>query len=439
MKSKDTAYLPAYLGEKAQYLAHESNDNTIRIALFYPRPLEPELLRQAAIELVRRIDILHAGFCAGWRTAKWKVNRTFQAENVFTACLVPSGIREKVHEAMLQSLPFDGELQLHCTLISDGSQCAIVLTVGHMCADGRDAVYLLEKLLELYRCLWDGGDTAQVPLKNGTRNPEQCCAKLTLKDRFRLYSGPASEPKTEYRYPECASGNPGIIYRTLPAELMSSARKKGKEYGASVNDLLLTALYRAAARQMELPQGQGMGIQCMMDLRRRMPDGDSLGICNLSGSMATGLKEGVNGSFSDTLKEIAEQTARAKNDPLAGLYDFPMMSGILRILPFSAIRKLGAKVYGGATMGMTNLGALNAANYAAEGVLPSDAVLGAPLKKKPAFQLAALGLNGAVCISVTAVCTAHDKRVINDLLKEIQTELECFAAHPPDIRQGGST
>lgn len=430
MKSKNPVYLPAYLGEKAQYLAHESNDNTIRIALFYERPLQAELLHQATMDLIRRIDILHAGFCAGKYTAKWNVNREFQAETAFTSCLVKSDIRDKVHKVMLQSIPFDGILQLHCTLVSNGTECAIVLTVGHMCADGRDAEYLLEKLLELYNCLLNNEDTSQVPLKNGSRNPEQCCTELTLKDRIRLYSSPVSEYKTAYIYPDNACGNPRIIYRTLPSKLMASARKKGKEYHASINDLLLTAFYRAAAKQMELPQGQGMGIQSMIDLRRRMPDGDSLGICNLSGSLPTELKDGVNGTFADTLKEIVAQTSHAKCDPLAGLYDFPIMSGILRILPFSMIQKLGAKIYGGATMSMTNLGALNAEKCAAGGILPSEAILGAPLKKKPAFQLAVLGLNGNVCISVTAVCTERDETQINDLLKELQAELECFCNAP---------
>lgn len=106
-----------------------------------------------------------------------------------------------------------------------------------------------------------------------------------------------------------------------------------------------------------------MGIQSMIDLRRRMPKGDSLGVCNLSGSLPTELKNGVRGDFSDTLKEIVEQTTRAKNDPLAGLYDFPMMSGIFRVVSFSMIRKLGARVYGSATMGLTNLGALETENF----------------------------------------------------------------------------
>lgn len=215
--------------------------------------------------------------------------------------------------------------------------------------------------------------------------------------------------------------------RTLPAELVTQIHKKGKEYRASINDLLLTAFYRAAGKQMGLTEGQGMGIQAMMDLRRRMPNGDTLGVCNLSGALSTELKEGVRGEFADTLKEIVEQTVRVKSDPLSGLYDFPMISGILRVFSFSMIQKLGAKVYGSATMGMTNLGALNAKKLAVDGSVPCEVILGAPLKQKPAFQLAAIGMNGQICISVMSVCTERDEQGVRDLLADIQLELENFA------------
>lgn len=65
-----------------------------------------------------------------------------------------------------------------------------------------------------------------------------------------------------------------------------------------------------------------------------------LGVCNLSGSLPTELKNGVRGDFSNTLKEIVEQTTKVKNDPLAGLYDFPMMSGIFRVNSTEMVKKL---------------------------------------------------------------------------------------------------
>lgn len=426
MNEEKNIYYPAYLGEKAQYLARESNDCTIRFALFYQGYIHQDILIQAMKELVERIDILHASFEATNYKAKWKVNNDYDIKEAFAYYRIEGDIDGKVQEAMLHTIPFSGKMQVHCSLVSNDEASAIVFSVGHMCADGKDAIYLLEKLVELYNCILTGKNTATVSLKNGTRNPEQCCKDLTLKNRINLYSKPASDKKTEYVYADKEGGSPRILYHTISAELIMSARKKGKIYNASINDLLLTAFYRAAAWQLGFSDGQSMGIQSMIDLRRRIPKGDSLGVCNLSGSLPTELKNGVRGDFSNTLKEIVEQTTKAKNDPLAGLYDFPMMSGIFRVLSFSMIRKLGARVYGSATMGLTNLGALETENFTIGSLKVQNAILGAPLKQKPAFQVAVLGLNGGICLSSAAICTEHDSRAIRELLERIQYELEEF-------------
>lgn len=419
--------IPAEIGEKAQYLARKAYDNTIRFALFYPGLLRPDLMERATVELTERIDILHASFNAGLYRAWWRVNWDFRPEDAFTARTVTEDLTQAAYGAMLKPVPFDGELQLHCTLLTDGENSALVLTVGHMCADGGDARYLLEKLLELYNCLEKQGDPASVVLKNGTRNPEQCCRHLTIRDRLSLYRRPAGGAKTEYVFPDDDPGSPRILSEELPARLLTAARQKGKAYGASVNDLLLTAFYRSAAKQLALPEGTAMGIQSTMDLRRYAPSGDSLGVSNLSGSMSTSLEAGVRGSFADTLKEVAAQTRQIKEDRLAGMYDFPMMSQVFRLLPFTAVETLGARVYGSATMSLTNLGALDPEKLKAGELLPDHVIFGAHLKQKPALQIAAIGLNGAITLCTATCCTDVDEAAVRELYARFRQELEEFA------------
>ena len=146
-------------------------------------------------------------------------------------------------------------------------------------------------------------------------------------------------PKTEYRFADTDSGDPRLLHITLPEALMTVVRKKVKSYNASVNDLLLAAFYRSVSRQLALPQGQPMGIQSMIDLRRHISGGQSLGVCNLSGPLPTQLSCGVHGSFSDTLRELAEQTRQSKADSMAGMYGFSLIRFLFRFLPFGIIRR----------------------------------------------------------------------------------------------------
>lgn len=503
MKTKEKR-LQAELGEKAQFLACQANDTTIRFAVLYSGRLQPDLLRRAVVQLAEQVEILHARFWAGAFRAGWTVEEG-DCEQVFRLCRVGEDLEAQAQAAMLEPILWDSGLQMRCTLLENTERSALVLTVGHLCADGIDARYLLEKLVELYNSMLLYGKTDGVTIKNGTRQLEQCCGALTVTDRLHLYRRPAGGgAATEYVFPDgdpveresdgperlsawalavsqtmrqygapldrellaeigresiiktkqegrgakaeapertqpaCRSSaaeteqraegaeRARLICHELSAARMKEARWYAKRYGATVNDLLLAAYYRAAARQLKLPAGTPMGIQSMLDLRRHVPGGDSLGVCNLSGSLPTRLESGTAGAFTDTLREVAAQTRRSKQDPLAGLYDFPLLSQLFRLLPFSAIRTLGARAYGKAAMSLTNLGAMREEKLAAGGLAPTAVRFAGPVKRKPALQLAAAGLNGAVCLCAALRCTDRDEQAVRELLELLDEELQEF-------------
>lgn len=424
---KATRHFPAEATDKAQYLARQSNDNTIRFALVYPGELQADALQEATATLVNRIDILHARFVPGTRTARWELQPAVCSREVFTLCNAAEGFLPAVQTAMAERIPWNGGAHLHCTLVTGNGRSAVVLRVGHMCCDGSDGKYLLKKLLEIYNCILNGKDPAAVQLKNGSRKGKQCSAGLTLADRRKLLNRPAAPVKTEYRFPEDEAGSPRILWETLPPQLLEAARKKGKPLHASVNDLLLSAYYRGTARQMCLPMGEAMGIQSMMDLRRHIPGGDSGGVCILSGSMPTVLPGGVGGSFSDTLTELVSQTRRRKEDRLAGLYDLSLLGPAFRLFSFSTMESLGGRLYGKATMSLTNLGALDGETLRAGDLTPTEGVFGGPVKKKPALQIAAIGVGGAVTLCSATCCTDADEQAIRALYALMRAELEAFA------------
>lgn len=59
--------------------------------------------------------------------------------------------------------------------------------------------------------------------------------------------------------------------------------------------------------------------------------------------------------------------------------------------------------------------------------MPARALFGGPMKKKPAFQLAAIGLGGTVTLCAATQCTDRDELAIRKLLEMIKAELEDFA------------
>lgn len=78
----------------------------------------------------------------------------------------------------------------------------------------------------------------------------------------------------------------------------------------------------------------------------------------MSGTLPATLNEGVQGSFETTLKQVAEQTRAAKNNPLAGLEGMPLIHYATRTTPLWLILKVSEKVYGSFSIGLTNPGKL---------------------------------------------------------------------------------
>lgn len=414
-------------GEKMQYLVHEYNDNTIRFVLRYPAPLHADVLCRATRAVAESVDVLHASFVPGRMLAHWQIHDALADSDFFTALSVSGDPYDAaLEEALLPVLP-DARAQLHCTLFTGENACAIALRVSHLCADGADSKYLLGKLAEAYNSIAVHGDLRSFSVKNGSRAPEQVYQSLTRAQYRSLLRSPLSGIKTIYRFPSSEPGEKRITVRRLSAELMTQVHAHAKECGATLNDVLLAAAYRAYAALPQVDAHAPMSIMSMMDLRRHCPCGDSAGLANITGSLPTALSEGVTGDFQTTLAQITTQTHALKSDPLAGLTGMPLLHMAVRRTPFKLLLGVVSRVYSSMSMGMTNLGSLDSNVLTLEGTAPDLALMSGPLKKKPALQICVSSFYGECTLSVIGQYSAQDALAIADLLARLEAEMKSFA------------
>lgn len=297
-------------GERFQYLTHRSNDTTIRFVLDYPGLIDPERLCEAVKRLVDRVDILHASFFIDGASAYWKIHKDLRQADLFH--LVHTDGDPAVTARSLSVLPVDpdGRCQLRCTLVQGRERSSMVLSVSHLVVDGGDGKYLLHKLIESYNA------PEALTVKDGSRAPEQVYRELELKDLKELMRMPfSSEASSAYPFPTEEPGLNRLTTAMVPLAVMDAARRKAKALGATANDLLTAACYEVYARFPEVDRTAPVSISSMIDLRRHCTDGESEGLCNMSGGMATVLKDGVPVDFEETLRLIAEQSNAIKADP----------------------------------------------------------------------------------------------------------------------------
>ncbi|MBE5804341.1 MAG: hypothetical protein E7316_07505 [Clostridiales bacterium] len=417
--------LRAGTGEIMQYAVHGYNDNTIRFILRYPGTVDAEAMRQAVRAVVFSVDVLHASFQPGRLRARWKVNPEMAEENFFT-CLQVEDPWETAVARALEPVSPDGACQLRCALVRSTEESLLVVSISHLCADGIDGKYLLGKLTEAYGRI-RSGDEAGLKVKNGSRAAEQIYERLSRREMRTLMHSPLGGVKTEFPYPTGEHGEPRLTLRMIPAGVMASARRRAKAEQASVNDLLLAACYQAFAQVAGLGDGTPVSVMGMMDLRKHCIGGDSAGLCNMSGSLCTTLREGVAEDLAQTLARVARQTRAAKEEPLAGLVGMPLVHGAARILPMSVLLRCVGRLYGSFSIGLTNLGSIDCEALALDGLKPTAGVFGGPVKKKPGMQVSAASFDGACTLCVAGQYTREDALVLRSLLDGMAEHIARYA------------
>ena len=419
---------PAGGGERAQYLLRDYNDNTIRFVLNYPGLVDPDVLRKAAKAVVESVDVLHGTFFSDGTMAYWHMNEDVGETNYFHY-IETEGDPAKT-AASLSLLPVypEDKVQMHVTLVQSEQKSCIVIRQSHLVVDGGDGKYLIAKLVEAYNMILEAGSAEALEVKDGSRAPEKVYEKLGLSDMKELMSNPLSSVETAYPYPTTDIGMARVTSKVISAEIMSAARKKAKAVGATANDLLVTAFYRAYAAMDGVDASAPMSVSSMMDLRRHCVNGDSEGLCNMSGALPTTLENGCTGSFEETLAEIVKQTTAAKENPYAGLEGMPIMHSLTRSMPIWLLQMAIGKIYGKLSLGLTNLGNLKCADYALGDLVPNGGLFGGPLKKKPGMQISVMSFDGECTLAVVGVYTKEDAALLQSTLDRMEQEVAAYAA-----------
>jgi len=421
-----TTAIPADAGEKLQYAVHRFNDNTIRFALHYPGLIQADILQDAVLALVRGADVLHSAFRADHRRAWWQP-MPITEKDCFLHIHTPADPIPPILEQALHPLQAADAAKLRCVLAEGQNECALALSVSHLCADGRDSLYLLKKLCQAYQLRLHQGHCDSLRIKNGSRRAAQVYQGMDSKAKRRILKDPRTGVKEVFPFPSAEAGKRMVFTRCIPSQEMARCHEKAREMGASINDLLLTACYYAYVETAEKDPGSPVSILSMMDLRRHCPGGDSAGLCNLTGSLPTLLQDGLAPTFPQTLSLIAAQTRRCKADPCAGLYGMPLLHAASRYLPMDLLLKAARCVYSSMGIGITNVGSMTGEELALQGLIPSACWFGGPVKQKPGLQICTVSLDGACSLSIWCHAAPEDEPLLNRLLDRMAGHIRAFA------------
>jgi len=255
--------------------------------------------------------------------------------------------------------------------------------ISHVLADGQAAKQYAYLFADLYTRL--GQDPAYAPAPNLRPRPSgrDVWANLTPSQR-RAAKRAKSWANPTWPAPQTAGEGAPLTYRwmTLRPDLSHALKSYGAQRGCTVNDMMLTAVFRACIVQMDPPAGVPLSLMYTADLRRYLPDAASLPISNISISGSLDIERVDGESFEDTLGRVHERMQRwaemchgagplASAERMAGL-GYRMTERLLGL----AFRAGGAS--GKTYPWFTNIGIIDDSELLFDGVAPESALMFGP-------------------------------------------------------------
>ncbi len=203
--------------------------------------------------------------------------------------------------------------QLSACLWQRPSGASLLLKVTHEVSDAGGVKEIGMDFAGLYTRLEKEPDYTPAPNLQGSRSGWQVLQYLPrhkwpgiifdfLKDLWANFV-----PRDSVTLPLPLDPGSPVTYviRHLPAERVSSLAGYGRSRNATLNDMVISAFYRALAKQGKGDKTAALRLQTTVDLRRYMPEERAEEICNLSAMAYPFLGKELGKDFEQTLERVA--------------------------------------------------------------------------------------------------------------------------------------
>lgn len=441
--------IPATVGDLAAFSVRAVADQQIRVVLRFAGRLDADRLLGALRLVIEAWPILGCRLVLG-RRPRWEVGTRAPAGAVVQTSTPAAALadfcattgdprRDPVFDVRVVRTEADPH---------DASDI-VCLRVDHVVADGIGAKELAYLLVELYRLLHAGVTEARMVRLRSLWSPRRRSYRSVLRavsipDAVRAaVLFPEHTARFRLPYRGAARRDPRFVTVRVGRERVERSRAFGRARGATLNDVLLTAAFRAlpAARVADVTCAGGpltardlvspaRPVQMPVDLRARGASlARDLPPANVAGMTFPAVAVRPGEGFEATLGRVTAATAGAKSDvaafhiPIA----FTLLFGLAGTrLALAYVRRAlrDGHAAGLCTPLFTNFGVLDPARLDPGGdARLEDAWVAPPFTYPPAFSIGVSQFAGVLTLSSGFCAAAIEPAAVDGLLRTIVEEL----------------
>jgi NRPS condensation-like uncharacterized protein len=179
----------------------------------------------------------------------------------------------------------------------------LYITVDHTVADMAGTKEIVYTLAACYAQLERGIKLRPVQQPPPTRNLKEVCAEISSFSKLMAVCNWRAV-RGRWHFPTGDTDNNNestYMLRKLPAKSISHLKAYCEPYAATINDILIAALFSSLHDLHESTPGERLAVQFTIDLRRHLWPGRQAQVANLSSSAHVWLKKNPEECFVQTL------------------------------------------------------------------------------------------------------------------------------------------
>ncbi len=300
----------------------------------------------------------------------------------------------------------------------------VCVKVNHSACDAGGIKQYVSMLSDVYQALAANREVVVQP--NLGRRDQTQLFERTKDAKSRAMKG---FPTPTWTLPQKEGAERLHCFANVPIEKFLAIKEFAHSKNATVNDLLLTAMYRTLFGFNRTEAGKPMVIQVSIDLRRYLPNCKAEAICNLSGAIYFALERVQAEPFGKTLERVAKLMGTVKQnypgvDSAAGL-EYLSSQGFAAVEKYMASSAEMGRKYHVTFPLLSNFGALSMEAF---GGLPiRKAYITTPICSPPGFLLGATTYKDNLTLSI-GYCGKENTSQIKKFLDSYVAELQAGAS-----------
>ncbi len=406
--------LNAELWDKMHYLFRDFNDRMVHVELNYDFVLDVDALKTVIICAFEKVPVLHSKFVDKKISTHWEV-MPYDIDDVLTVS-EPENLQEAIDDFLTQYIPPESHIQMKFALFIKDGKSTLCMIENHMCMDGGDLKYFLKSFCDNYTNYVEKG-ISPIEYRTGSR------AYTDVYSGFgKMESGVAQRlfkninARDDHKFPltnDSIRDASFIARKKFNEDVLAKLKTKGKELGATINELLLTSYFYSVYELAGFPESDQLMISSAIDLRRHMDSVDDKGFTNHTAWMQCAIPQRGRDIF-ETIQYVVRSSNRFKKDKFMGLYGLPLLNFGYSILPHAASEEIIKIGYSNPYMAMSNIGVLNGQQMAMSGHEPIDAFMSGAVKYKPFVLLTTTTYKNVITLSMCVRGNDKDKEIVNN-------------------------